>query len=331
MPSDEGFRSSVEDRRLDAAASRLLRAHEEGRLETFEESGDADDAALRRAWDVFGDVGTAPKLLSLRQAALSKAARNAQGGWRRHFAANTRSGWIGVAVATLAVIGSGAAYLSTRAPDPQMYETHLGERRTVMLPDASRIVLDEASRVSVVYARRFRDLELLKGQAEFDVVKDPLRPFSVSSGDWRVVATGTLFDVDMPDRQLVVTLLRGDAVVAEETAGPGRASVIPLKPSQRLTVERSTGVARKTNVDATIAGAWKLGKLMFEQEPLDRAVARVNRYSSRQITLAAWEHARAPISGVFETGDIDGFAGAVSAQLPVRAERRETGLALVPK
>lgn len=242
-----------------------------------------------------------------------------------------RPGWRTGAVTILALVGSGMIWVATRGPQPQVYETRAGEQRTVVLPDSSKIMMDRNSRVSVMYSDRFRDLELSRGQAEFEVAKDPLRPFTVVAGKQRVVATGTLFNVDLLDGQLLVTLLRGEVAVADEIGARHARRPVMLRPSERLAMEQSSGLIRRTHVDASAVDAWRRGKIVFAQEPLGRAVARVNRYAARPITLTAWDYARAPISGVFDLGDSEGFARAVSARLPVRIEPHGVGLGFVSR
>jgi ferric-dicitrate binding protein FerR (iron transport regulator) len=54
-----------------------------------------------------------------------------------------------------------------------------------------------------------RDIELLSGQALFDVAKDPGRPFVVRSGGTEVRAVGTQFDVYKKHHGVVVTVIEG--------------------------------------------------------------------------------------------------------------------------
>ncbi len=323
-----------EDRTLEEAATRLLRARDgemQGGCEPLPDDPDLRRAheAVTRAWAVMGEVGSIPEMIALRREALNNASRAAQSPWRR-FLPEMQLRWIGAAAVLLAFTAAIGGYLWNRSVQPLLYETIAGERRAITLPDNSRIFLDESSRVSVSYLRRFRDLQLLQGQAEFDVATDPLRPFSVAAAGRRVIATGTLFNVDLLDNQLLVSLLEGSVVVAPESA-ESSFEAIHLKPSERLIVERATGLTRKTSINATDIEAWKLGKLVFEVEPLEQAVARVNRYARRKITLIAIDQAQEPISGVFNVGDVDAFAEAVSAQLPVRAEARDGGVVLVQR
>lgn len=91
------------------------------------------------------------------------------------------------------------------------YETAVGERSTVTLPDGSTVVLNTASRVELDYTPATRGLTLTAGQALFEVAKDPDRPFVVTAGDRRIVAVGTAFDVRVDkDIGVQVTLIEGD-------------------------------------------------------------------------------------------------------------------------
>jgi transmembrane sensor len=339
MPPSDPF-TRPDDRPLDEAASWMARAHDAmGAAGGQEFSAWLDQSSdnrrahheVARAWNAVGDIGSAPEMLALRRAALDNASRAARRRWRRRPGAQLVGRWMAAAAMLLLVIAAAGAFVWSRPPLPEVYETALGERRIVTLADESKVSLDEASRVSVIYSRRFRDLKLEKGQAEFEVASDPLRPFSVSAGDRRVVATGTVFNVDLLQDRLIVTLVRGSVVVAPEAERMESGPVIPLKPAERLVVQRATGSTVKSTVDPADAEAWKLGKLVFDGEPLEQAVARVNRYARRRIVLVAPEQADEPISGVFDAGNGLAFAEAVSAQLPLRSDARANLIVLAAR
>jgi transmembrane sensor len=324
---------------LERAATRLLRAQDDAA--DFDPSADArpvapnaDAAAahaIADAWQTVGDLASTPELMAMRRAALAHASRTAEARWRRPIGRHA-AGWSLVAAMLLVVVLGGlSAFLLTKPPAARLYETGRGERIVVTLADQSKVVLDENAKLSVRYSRRARDLQLLEGQAEFDVAKDVGRPFSVTAGDRRVVATGTLFNVDLLEQQLIVTLMKGRVYVDQPAAPPGEGGVIGLMPSERLVVARENGVATKSKVDTLDVEAWKFGKLVFDAEPLELAVSRVNRYSPRKITLSAAERGEETISGVFNIGDADAFAEAVSAQLRLRVERRANGIALLAR
>jgi transmembrane sensor len=195
----------------------------------------------------------------------------------------------------------------------------IGERRVITLQDGSRVSLDAASEVKVRYTHGARKLELVRGQARFDVTRDLGRPFVVDAGDRSVSATRGAFNIDRAAQRVCVTLLDGAAVVRLEPGlfhrqAPGRPTL--LKPGQQLTADP----ARQTlaSADAREVTAWERGELVFTNEPLADAVARVNRYSVRKIEVDP-SAAALRVSGAFNAGDTASFLDAMSSYFKLAA------------
>jgi transmembrane sensor len=346
MNSSSPF-TDVDNRALGEAAA--WRAH---LTEAGTETSEAFEAWLaaapenRAAWDriqepwaLFGEHAAAPELVELRRAALADA-RGTRRRRFRHFRFGSKPRFAAVAT-VLIVLAAGAVFWQRSQPD--IYRTAQGERRVVTLSDGSQIALDSQSEVRVRYSAAARDLALFKGQARFDVAHDVERPFSVIAGTEKVVATGTAFNVDLLGSNVLVTLLEGHVVVLDQTKAAAipeaTGSTVPLPAGGRVLqsgrgVELSAGEQlttsstaapsiEKINVDR--ATAWQNGQLIFENEPLSSVVARVNRYTGRQIQLTDAKAAEVRISGVFHTGDVDGFVRTITDYLPVRSERGENG------
>jgi len=225
---------------------------------------------------------------------------------------------LGAAGAVVAVLVVGFAVWSLSRPTP--YVTAIGEQRTVRLDDGSRITLDTASKVEVRLGRERRSVALVEGQVLFDVEGDADRPFVVTAGDTRVTALGTRFDVRRVGSGARVILIEG-RVAVRDGSGPDRAWSLAAG-QQVLTVARRPAVAA---VDVPTATSWASGRLTFRETPIDEAVAEVNRYSPRRIDLRAPEFAAIPVSGVFDTGDVDGFVAALTDLYPLRATRSADG------
>src|SRR3546814_17926504 len=66
------------------------------------------------------------------------------------------------------------------------------------------------------YGRRERRLTLLRGQVDFQVQHDTLRPFVVHTAGGTVTATGTRFQIHVAGGVDTVTLLQGQVVRSEE-------------------------------------------------------------------------------------------------------------------
>jgi transmembrane sensor len=75
------------------------------------------------------------------------------------------------------------------------YRTELGQERAVRLADGSVLVLNTGTSVEVSLRDDIRTVDLLKGEARFDVAHDTKRPFYVNAGSASVRAVGTAFNV----------------------------------------------------------------------------------------------------------------------------------------
>ncbi|MEQ8882869.1 MAG: FecR domain-containing protein [Cyclobacteriaceae bacterium] len=90
-----------------------------------------------------------------------------------------------------------------------------GQKSTIMLPDGTKVILNSES--SITYLSNFTGnvrLVELTGEAFFDVVRDPTKPFVVKTRSLKTTALGTSFNVDAyPDAKEEITLITGKVKV----------------------------------------------------------------------------------------------------------------------
>jgi len=290
-------------------------------------------------WKGTDAIADMPGFLSLRARALTAMEdarepedmrRGRQSGWRegwyRAFAA--------AAAVTLMVMG-GVWYLSS---GPDVYATGLGERQVVRLADGSSVSLDASSRVTVDYSNDRRVLALESGRAKFDVAKDPLRPFTVTAAHKTVVATGTAFSVELLRDQMRVLLYEGHVSVLAQPPdteavagadGEGGQAEAQLSPGQEFVAGLSSGTTTIASADMVRSLSWEGGRLTFIDEPLARAVERVNRYAETPIVIGDAAAGAHLVNGVFDAGDTRGFISGVTAIFPVNARARDGETRLV--
>jgi transmembrane sensor len=125
-------------------------------------------------------------------------------------ASHIRRRFLAAAAVLVLVIAGAAWWQSTRFPT---YATDIGERRSITLVDGSTVDLNARSRLRIEFSRSERRVELIEGQALFQVSKDKNRPFVVRSGDATVRAVGTQFDVYRKATGTTVTVLEGRVAV----------------------------------------------------------------------------------------------------------------------
>jgi transmembrane sensor len=178
-----------------------------------------------------------------------------------------------------------------RAPT---YATAIGEQRAITLEDGSTVRLNSRTQIRVRLSDARRDVELLEGQALFEVSKDPRRPFVVDSGDASVLAVGTAFDVYRKTTGTVITVVEGRVLVnpaarSGDTSTAGAStSVQPqvaLEAGEQATVLSTGHVAQARDVNVAAATGWLRHELTFADTALSAVIDEFNRYSPRPIVL----------------------------------------------
>jgi transmembrane sensor len=293
------------------------------------------------AWSSVDHYASAEPMTGLREQALASARRT----MRRNSNPYPLRELVGglIAATLLLTIGGGVLWMHWT---PKAYETGVGERRVVALEDGSKISLDADTVVKVRYSGDKRRLWLDRGRAKFDVAKDALRPFSVTAADKMVVATGTAFSVELINAQVRVVLYEGHVAVLKREAQPGKSdSMAPvevgrasadrlLTPGRELVMpERSpaqlvTQAATLEPSDPERSLSWEGGLLVFNDEPLDIVVQRMNRYAAKPLSVGNAATGRLRISGVFRAGDTESLVQGLALGFGVQARTSSDGIAL---
>ncbi len=326
--------SDLETSRLAEAAAWRVRLAENNLEDSPELAAwiaeDARNAAawkqVQDPWTLFGEQATSPEIIELRCRALAHAHEAGRGRWvrSRRFAIAHR---LAIAAGILAV-AIGGLFVWTQQPD--VYSTRAGERRVVTLADGSQVALDSRSEVKVRYSAHARELTLTSGQARFVVAHDVERLFAVTADGHKVIATGTSFNVDLFGPSLLVTLIEGHVVVSSTPTLSQPANIDSQ--IDRIILDAGEQVVFSPQVPPSVAHvnlgqatAWENGEVVFENDPLPVVVARINRYAQHGVVIADTQTSELRISGVFHTGDIDGFVSTIAAYLPVRADKSADG------
>ncbi len=263
-------------------------------------------------WTALGVHAMAPEVVALRQTALAGARRQSRRGYAGGHA--MRNALAAAAAVVLLCIGGYGYYRTEMAVDT--YATRPFERRSITLSDGSQVTLDSATQLRVRFHNNRRDLTLASGQASFEVAHDPARPFTVTAGDRNVRATGTAFNIEMLGPRTAVTLIQGRVLVSPLRPRPNDSAGVTLSAGQRLTA--GGGAVSVRSVQAADATAWENGRLVFDDELLPDAIARMNRYAPRDWDIDP-ELRTLRISGVFNAGAPDAFIDALTTYFPIAA------------
>lgn len=183
--------------------------------------------------------------------------------------------------------------------------TAIGEIRSFRLEDGSVLALDTNSLVLVDFDNKRRTLRLLRGRARFTVAHED-RPFAVHAGRGRVIARGTIFDVNLlPDNHVVVRLIRGAVDVATEIPESGRAQPeLRLSPGQQIELSNEPIPLAHDIVEAKPDDrAWPEGLKEYRNARLGDVFADANRYADIPLVGETADIDDIRVSGIFRITD----------------------------
>jgi transmembrane sensor len=183
------------------------------------------------------------------------------------------------------------------------YRTAAGEQSDIVLPDGTQVTLNTDSALALHFRPNLRRVELLQGEAFFDVQTHQEAPFRVTAfGGAADINHGTLA-VRALDDEAVITMMQGGASVSS----PGIDQSLPfssdkavrLAAEQQIRYLRGNAPAAATAVDIQQALAWRTGRVIFDGKPFAEAMAELGRYVPERILLADRSRSSDPVSAVF--------------------------------
>lgn|GEM_PF-1322857 len=235
--------------------------------------------------------------------------------------------WAGGVAAALLLVAVGWSTLRSEGYIPQTYQTATGQVRDVVLPDGSIVGLNTQTELEWVGNPHDRRVRLIHGEAYFQVVHDPSRPFRILLAHSQVQVLGTSFDVyQMANGDVRVSVVSGTVAVEGLDNGVGA----PPSWSRRLTsgqqIEYSP-VGLVADVHSIVAPKvirWRQGMLETQGEPLSDFVSDLSRYTSERIVIADPRAATQKVGGAFSVRSIDSTLDRLSRIAPVTV-RHENG------
>jgi len=193
------------------------------------------------------------------------------------------AGAVAAAVAVLIV----AVQPPSQAPSGNVlvYATEIGARRDVVLEDGSRISLNTATEVVVTLSEQERAVELVRGEAFFDVASDANRPFIVQAGEGQVAVLGTEFNVRLTESGFNVAVAEGRVAVSPALEAMSAPEHV-LTAAQGAAVNTEVASVSLFVVDTDRLTAWRRGQLVYRDTPLSEVVADLSRYVDSDILIS---------------------------------------------
>jgi transmembrane sensor len=243
--------------------------------------------------------------------------------------------WFSFSVAASLLLVFAGFWIAHTSGGPHTFSTGIGGFQRIVLDDLSVIEINTNSEVRVALTPQLRKVELVRGEASFEVAHDVSRPFIVSAGNTAVRAVGTKFDVHRLDNSVEVTVDEGKVAIGTPSLLEMKVDVLPTTIPQlsagQTAIASGSGVKLKNLLKNDLARklAWQNQMLVFDGDSLADVVAQFNRYNARQLVIAEPKLAALEIGGYFRPTNLNAFIDVLQSDFGIRVNADGNRLLLV--
>ena len=246
--------------------------------------------------------------------------------------ARTHRPWLAAAACALVVLAGALALLQ---PSDVLISTAVGEQRSITLADGSLIKLNTRTTIRHRFDESTRRVELIEGEALFDVARDEQQPFIVTAGATEVRVLGTSFNVyKQSDLEATVSVLEGrvtvraTGLITADQAGSAAGDMLQPSPSeveltdgQQIHIRPKEKVTPVKEVPPEKVVEWTTRRITFENTALSDVVAEFNRYNTSQLRVDDPDLALLELNGVFKPHSQDDLLEYLQEAEDVRIHR----------
>lgn len=194
---------------------------------------------------------------------------------------------------------------SPQSPEMIDFKNTTAETYKHKLPDGSEVTLKYGS--SLVYAQNFgqenRELEL-KGEAFFEVQRDPEKPFTISVEGTEVKVLGTSFNVN-PTEGVEVKVATGKVKLSAPQSGNNKPESVVLEAGMAARYDQEQ--AQITDVREVSGNEffWVKKRLDYRETPLGEVAKDLRKHYKVKIRFGMSSLKNCPLTTTFENESID--------------------------
>lgn len=194
-------------------------------------------------------------------------------------------------------------------------------KKEVVLSDGTHIWLNKSSMLR--YPETFKGKErkvYIEGEAYFDVAKNPSMPFVIETSQSVVTVLGTEFNLRARKNEalIVVTVTEGKVSFAgkqTKTSNP-----VYLMAGDKGLLNNFINELHVEKAQDPNNLAWKTGKLVFNNTPLDKVAADLSSYFNTTITVESDAKKEIPFTSTFENQKLSDILQIMELSLGVKAD-----------
>ncbi len=178
----------------------------------------------------------------------------------------------------------------------------------LILNDGSTVWLNKYSELK--YPEKFtgeKRTVSLKGEAFFEIEKNPEKPFTVETKNANIKVLGTSFNVNARENETktVVAVSSGKVAFNAKSAVDDKPRNVLLEKGEMALLENTTHKMEKKQIDDANITSWKTNILRFENTPFDKAMKDISNFYSKKIIVRDDTLLRMKFNSYFENQPFD--------------------------
>lgn len=223
-------------------------------------------------------------------------------------------------IAAVIVLIFSLAFLGVQYFSQKTVSTRLAETIEIALPDGSIVTLNARSRLR--YKKNFgkenRTLSL-RGEAYFEVEKNPEKPFVIELRDAEVKVLGTSFNVKAYKgmENIEVTVSEGKVSVYEKKQPQKK--VITIAGEKAEYIKHQKALKKTENLDKNFI-SWKTRSIIFENDSLQNIVTTLSDVYHKSIVLRNPELKDCTLTTSFEDEELETVFQVLESTLDITIE-----------
>ena len=240
-----------------------------------------------------------------------------------------------IAAVFIALTGTGVCFVTYQTlhsdivlahlPAKTIFQTGMMNRRTVVLPDASIIIMNKGTKLTFIkkqFNNKNREV-WLEGEAFFDVARNKEKPFIIHTGTMQTTVRGTSFNIKAYTQtgQNVVSVRTGKVEVCVQNK-----VLAMLTSNKQIIYDTSKRTSETESIKASDISAWTNGSLILNNANISELRLRLKQCFNVNLQVNGQALYKAKFNAVFKTGtSLDEVMQTISALYEIKYKTTPTG------
>lgn len=245
----------------------------------------------------------------------------------------TTQPWFRIAAALAILLAIGTLIVVTQLPGKHETEmlsvTNTDPGKTMILTLADGSIIYLAPSASFAYQKKFQSVSRnveLKGEAFFDIQRDPGRPFTIQTVKALVEVLGTSFNLKSEDgAQLELKVTSGKVKVTSGNTSDLSELVVA---GEKLVLNGNS--VTKSQMGPAEASRWFTRRMHFRDESLDNILKVLNRNFSTSFFPGNKKVAGRKLTVTFEEETVETMTELICLSLNLKSQVRNDSIILIP-